>query len=283
MATNWIIFKSIIVFTLYISFQLIQPFLPVYTWCVSGFLYYLVAVQTMHEISHGILSQCWWYFLATVGIGGVDWQAKHLKHHKETNDETDPELMVSSVFRLHQSQKLEWYHAWQHIYAWILYCFLHFSIWKDMIIGTPNPWRGARYSKKSNSYRRYVFLFLHVVWPWIVTGYYYSFVYELLAWIIPSLLITVCFQTSHVMEIILVSNCGQWDSVAWCPNSVLVTEITGGLNLQPYHHKYPHLPHSMLPYMRKGKLAPEVDTFTEAIVQHYRALKLLGSTNKKFN
>lgn len=279
--TLWIFFKSIIAYTFYITAQLAQPFLPIYLWWMSGMFYYLVAVQAMHEVAHGTLSNHWWTLLANVGIGGINWQAKHLKHHRETNYLTDPEVNVSSLFRLHPTQVRKWYHRWQHLYAWPIYSLLHLSIWTDAILGTPNPWRGASYpnEQKTKLIRPMLFTFLHVVWPYYITGCWYAFVYELIMWTGPSLLVTICFQASHVMETILTQDCGQWDAVAWCADNTWVTELTGGLNLQPYHHKYPSLPHSMLPAVRSRSVerAPEVVTFADAIREHYQALKILGN------
>lgn len=280
-AKTWIEIKSVFVCASYILVQIMQPWAPVYLYWVSGVLYYLVAVQTMHEVSHHVMSQQWWLLLSNLGIGSLGWQSKHLKHHRETNHDSDPEVNVSFMFRLHGGQKLRWYHRYQHIYCWALYGLLHLSIWYDNIIGVPHPWRGAYYTVEKPSvryFRKALFIWLHVGWPWMVTGNPFVFLYELIAWIIPSLWITICFQASHVMHTILYTDT-EWDAMAWCADNVWVTEITGGLNLQPYHHRYPSVSHTLLPRLREvtdsKDRAPET-TFIGAIKEHYLAMKLLG-------
>jgi len=235
----------------------------------------------MHEVSHNVLTQNYWFVLPLLGLGGASWQAKHLKHHRVTNQPHDPELIVSPLFRLHPKQELCCYHRYQHVYAWPLYSLLHFSLWKDILCGVSNPWRGASYHEPPflvKFIRASCFLWLHVVWPWQMTGSWHLFLYEWLFWTLPSLWITICFQASHVMASVI-QNQTTWDSMAWCADSVWVTEITGGLNLQPYHHKYPYMPHTSLLAIRDA--TPVKDraletTFLGAVKEHYLALKLLG-------
>ena len=252
------------------------------------------------------------YVLNLVGGFCATWKIQHNRlHHSFTNIEGhDEDIDPGPLMRLSPHAKRYKYHRFQYIYGWFLYGLMTL-IW----ITTKDFQQLKRYKdsgllgKRKNHYPRllakliaikvFYYIFLLVI-PIIVlpTPWYITAISFVSMHFIAGLILACVFQLAHVMpdlEYPLPDDTGtvenNWAIHQLCtttnfaPNNKLLSWYVGGLNYQVEHHIFPNICH--VHYKHISKIVKEtaaefelpyfsVETFSEAIGNHVKMLKILG-------
>jgi fatty acid desaturase len=110
--------------TISLAIVLQNPYLPIVTGLLEAKLG-LIA----HEASHGAAPK-WLGWLYDAAMGSKSqWIAKHNKqHHIVTNTLKDPDIQLAPLMRIHPSQPHYWFHKYQHIYQFPLFCAIPFGL-----------------------------------------------------------------------------------------------------------------------------------------------------------
>lgn len=247
-------------------------------------------------------------------LGGypVTWQHQHnTLHHGFTNiDGYDEDISGAGFMRFSPNIPLKKHHKFQYVYAWFFYGLMTIS-WT-----TTKDFKQLRQYKKDNiplsnttSYKQMfielivskvlyymIFLLLPIIllpfsWYWVVLGY-------LVMHFICGFLLTVIFQTAHVMpssEYPTPGDDGKLEN-SWAihqllntsnfsPKSRVFSWFIGGLNYQIEHHLFPYVSH--VHYKKLSKLVKSTaekyqlpyyvkQNFLLAVYSHFKMLKLLG-------
>lgn len=247
-------------------------------------------------------------------LGGFpqNWRYQHnTLHHGYTNIEGhDEDIGPPGILRFSPHRPLKKMHRHQHIYAWFFYGLMTIS-WisvKDFKRLKKYKESGIKISKRkydkllielviSKIVYYLVFLVLPlltipVAWYWVVTGF-------MLMHFTSGLVLSSIFQTAHVVptseypvpdgEGELENNWAVHQLYTTCdyaPSSKIFSWMVGGLNYQIEHHLFPNISH--IHYKDISKIvkakAKQYDlpyhvnpTFAEAVWQHIKMLKLLGT------
>lgn len=241
-----------------------------------------------------------------LGLSYINWVKNHvIGHHIHCNiNDLDPDLNASPI-RLCDSQKYKWYHKYQNVYAYMLYCFLHTTIFVNDLVSLKSMMLTK--FKIVNCVGKIIHVSLFLTLPMYVLDninictilYYYS-----ISHIIGSFFISLVFQISHV------SNENKFDlnqdfatnqietthDYSVCSN--WVTMLTGGLNFQVIHHLLPNV--SQIYYLelydmvnqicnKHGKNYTKSGTIIGALRNHFLQIYEmsryvpLSSENKKMN
>ena len=108
----------------------------------------LIGTCLMHDANHGAYSKSTWinkiggWGMDFIGSCGFVWEFQHVNgHHAYTNlmidnplhIENDPDVFSSYPFiRMHPTNKLKWYHKYQHIYCFFVFAFFTMlKVFKD--------------------------------------------------------------------------------------------------------------------------------------------------------
>jgi linoleoyl-CoA desaturase len=247
-------------------------------------------------------------------LGGFppNWRYQHnTLHHGFTNiDGHDEDIAPPEILRFSPHQPLKKVHRFQHIYAWFFYSLMTISwiIIKDFRRLQKYRTMGVRldgkqqYNKmlKSLIIAKIVYYIIFLVvplltvpvsWYWIVAGF-------LLMHFVGGLVLSSIFQTAHVVPSStypVPDGNGELDNnwmahqlyttCNYSPNSRIFSWFIGGLNYQIEHHLFPNISHvhyKNISSIVKAK-AKEYGfpyhvnkTFTSAVWQHIKMLKLLG-------
>ena len=270
-----------------------------------------IGFNVQHDGSHGSYStrpgvnRLMARTLDLLGGSSFVWQRKHnVLHHTWPNVEgVDDDIDTGSLARLSPGQPRRFYHRFQHLYMWPLYCFLAvkwqlFDDFATVVMGRmsgrtfPRP-RGVELVVLLGG--KLVFfglafglpLLLHPAWT--VVGVY------LLVSAVAGLTLSVVFQLAHcVPEAETGPKLGTWaarqvqSSVDFARDSRLLNWYVGGLNLQIEHHLFPQVSHPHYAAMAKVVEATSREfgvrytahpTFSAAVAAHYRQLRTLGSSD----
>ncbi len=277
-----------------------------------------VGMVIMHDSLHGsfsenrILNKLMGYSINLLGSSASLWKIQHnILHHTYTNVEgADDDINVPGVLRFSPSQKLYWFHKYQHLYVWPFYCLMtiSWSTFKDFV-------KISRYSKlgfikdqkevtseivKNIAIKVFFYSFTLIV-PMIVASqpFWVVFLAYLSMHFVTGLTLSVIFQIAHVMptsEFPLPDENGKLEN-AWAahqlytttnfaPKNKVLSWLIGGLNYQIEHHLLPNISH-----VHYSKISPIVEetakefglpynvkkTFGTAVIDHARMLKLLGN------
>jgi len=267
-----------------------------------------IGFNVQHDGSHGsystspALNRLMARALDLLGGSSFVWQRKHnVLHHTWPNVEgADDDIDAGALARLSPAQPRRFYHRFQHLYMWPLYCFLavKWQIVDDFATVVRGRMSGRPFPRPRGS-ELFVFLggklvffglafglplLLHPVWS--VVGIY------LLVAAVAGITLSVVFQLAHcVPEAETGPDLGSWaarqveSSVDFARESRLLNWYVGGLNLQIEHHLFPQISHP-----HYARLAPIVEatcrefgvrytahpTFGAAVAAHYRQLRELG-------
>jgi linoleoyl-CoA desaturase len=232
----------------------------------------------------------------------------HLHHSAPNVVGRDHDIELAPFARMAPSQRRRSWHAFQHLYIWVVYAFTTAAIIigdvvgiiEDSISGDRHGNRPALRDYLVMAGSKSLFVVAMVAVPiWIHS--WLSVLFGVLAVLaISGLVLGVVFQLAHVVS--EADFCSvdersearwhEWQvlaSVDFCqgrgPVSRMVTWYCGGLNYQTEHHLFPALPHPAYP-----DIAPIVaDTCAEygipyrvqptlraAVRSHYQHLRLLG-------
>lgn len=247
-----------------------------------------------------------------LGANGYIWKITHnIIHHTYTNIQGhDEDLEVSELIRLSPHTPHKPIHKYQHIIAFIAYSLatVFWVVAKDFIYFFKK--RLGPYENKKHPAKEWAIL--------IVTKlayYIYAIVLPLMIlpitwqeWLIgfltlhltAGLILGVIFQLAHVVEETEhpVPNEEMTIENHWLVHEMLTTSnfarknkilswYIGGLNYQIEHHLFPHVCSIHYPEIshiveetanKYGIPYKQHETFTEAVVSHYRTLKKFGNS-----
>lgn len=136
--------------SLYYMVALRSPLLAV----IHGLLRALMVVRSTHAASHFSFSRSptvnrWVYRIGTVMIGlwsPTVWDLQHVvAHHIYTNEwpyDSDSAFPLKSIF---PNQRRLWFHKYQHIYMWLVYCltipFVMLNSLRETVLGHQMLWK----------------------------------------------------------------------------------------------------------------------------------------------
>jgi linoleoyl-CoA desaturase len=250
--------------------------------------------------------------LSIHAIGGSSkrWIEGHVyRHHAAPNVVgKDSDVDLAPFARLAPAQRHRWWHAFQHLYLWVIYAFTTASIIIGDVVATVQESIAGDRKGKSPTFGDYavllgskglfavavlvVPLLLH---PWWVVALGAGVVLGISGW-----LLGIVFQLAHVVDEADFCATSDRAKVRWHEWQVLAsvdfihgrgavarvfTWYAGGLNFQTEHHLFPGLPHTVYP-----TIAPIVaqtceefgiryqvqPTLRAAIRSHYRHVRELG-------
>jgi linoleoyl-CoA desaturase len=252
------------------------------------------------------------YSLNIIGGDSEIWRCQHnVLHHTYTNiTGADEDINPPPILRFSPHEKKSWFHKFQHIYAWFFYGLLTLSwiVIKDFKLAVKYKKMGVlgdhvTLTRKLITivlwkmfYIGYVLIIPLYVSPaptWVVvTGFF-------LMNIVASVWLSLIFQAAHVMptsEYPLPDSEGKLDTnwavhqltttANFAPKSNFLFWIIGGLNYQVEHHLFSHISH--IHYRELAKIVESTakeygipyfsqPTFRDAIVEHVKMLKTLGT------
>lgn len=287
-------------------------------WVVIGLGQAGVGMGIMHDSIHRSFSKNQTInkiFGATMYlVGGFpsNWEYQHnTLHHGFTNiDGYDEDIDPGKIIRLSPHKPLLKAHKYQHIYAWFLYTLMTFS-WvttKDFkqLLRYKNmgvPLSGKRtYSQQMAiliiSKVIYYGIFMFIPMFLFPFAWYWAFVFFMLMHLTSGFILTVVFQTAHVVPTSEYPMPDENDTIEnnWAVHQLLTTSdfapknpilswFIGGLNYQVEHHLFPNISH--VHYPRISKFVKEVTQkynlpyhvqpgFIRAVYEHGKMLKRLG-------
>mmetsp|Transcript_19609 Transcript_19609/g.25846 ORF Transcript_19609/g.25846 Transcript_19609/m.25846 type:complete len:447 (+) Transcript_19609:104-1444(+) len=139
-APSWVHWRTFLILTCTFSFD--------FSWCYYGptllktfllaFCMALVGLNIQHDANHGAFSKKPWinkvlgYTQDYIGGSRMLWIRQHVVgHHPNTShEEFDPDVISGLPIMILHSKfftERKWFHALQHVYVWILLCFLALS------------------------------------------------------------------------------------------------------------------------------------------------------------
>ena len=279
---------------------------------VSGLL---LAFNVSHDALHETFSKNkkvnhWLYHLSfnIQGTNAYLWKIRHtVSHHVFPNvDGCDADIDENPLVRLSPQHPLRRYQAFQHLYAFFVYCFytLHWFFFKDPLYLLKKKTGNREYKNHSPKewllffFWKFTYLFILLVLP-VMLGY-------------PLNEVLFCFFILHVINSLLFIHfliathlCLETQfpdtdengflpydyythqlatSLDYSPTSKVYNWFLGGFNAHAAHHLYPKMPHTIYPEISRiiEKKAEEFKvpynklTLPGAIRSHYRYLKLMG-------
>lgn len=251
------------------------------------------------------------YSLNAIGGNALNWKIQHnVFHHTYTNIVThDEDIRPRVILRLSPHSPHYGLHKFQHIYAWFLYGLMTISwlLVKDfaqfasyqstgMLKKHVNPvmgWTGLILSKIF--YYGFIMVLPAIFTPFSIWQTILGF---MVMQYVAGFILAIIFQPAHVMDVTEypVSDDGltienNWNihqmqtTCNFARKSKLFSWLVGGLNYQVEHHLFPNICHvhykNLSPIVKQTAEEFNVpyhtmDTFTEALVRHGRALKKFG-------
>lgn len=278
-----------------------------------------IGFNIMHDGAHGSYSQntvinnIMSHTLNVLG-GYVDfWKQKHnVNHHTFTNIEGhDDDIDIKPFIRTHQGQRFFWFHKYQHIYGWFLYCTTYlFWIYRQDFkkyfsgkIADNTKIKPFQFKDHLVFWGSKVFhVFLFIVVPIFVHGFVSTIIGYLIMASVTGFVIAIVFQLAHLVEDIqlqtpdsdsqmhLVENDWAIHQIATTVNfgtgSKVLSWLLGGLNFQVEHHLFPKISHIHYPAINKIVKDTcnefqvgyrEFPTMWKALVSHYKHLEYVGN------
>jgi linoleoyl-CoA desaturase len=282
-----LVWKTVFMFSLYLMpyilmiSGIIDSFAGVLAcWIVIGMGKAGVGMAIMHDANHGTYSKNQnvnqWLGKTLYMLGGfpLNWQYQHnTMHHGYTNIEgQDEDIATGSYLRISPHRPLLKVHRYQYLYAWFLY-----GLMTLMWVTTKDFNQLNRYRKEgvslsgSKSYAQlfrilfaskvlYYLAFLLVPMLVLPFAWYWTPVFFLTMHFVCGFILTVIFQTAHVVptsEYPLPGENGTMEN-NWAVHQVLTTSdfapsnrvlswLIGGLNYQVEHHLFPNISHVHYP------------------------------------
>jgi linoleoyl-CoA desaturase len=253
-----------------------------------------------------------WFTVSTQDI----WTITHnISHH--TFVFTPDDIQTNYGWKRTQpwiKQKNPGLQRYQHYYIWILYCFGAF-VWisQDLFesiselfitrrnrIGLPSP----IITRITNVVVCVFSLFTSTFLPYFYHDAGWATLLAVTSTIITSVLVVFQIVVNHEEEVVMepLRTTEYPDKIDWglhqlntsvnfAPTSNFWIQIGGGLNLQVEHHLFPSIHYFHYPAIREivkqvvkeqGLKYHEFDTMWDAIVNHYKGVKLGASADKDF-
>ncbi|MBA3827486.1 MAG: acyl-CoA desaturase [Taibaiella sp.] len=247
-----------------------------------------------------------------IGAYDVTWRIQHnVLHHTYTNiDGLDQDIDTGVLMRISPNVKRYKVHRFQHIYGWMLYCFLTLQ-WvtiKDFLLLYDYDKNGLLRKEKTSLRKGMVELTLYklfyfgyiLVLPILYSGmpWWYVVIGFMILHFTAGFLLSSIFQLAHVMETsdYAMPNDDRKMENNWAVHQLQNTcnfgqgsrffsWFVGGLNQQIEHHLFPHICHVHYPKLaaivrtaalENGLPYQEHRTFFNAMRAHGKTLKELG-------
>lgn len=272
-----------------------------------------IGFNLIHDALHGAYSSHKWinstigYLFDLNGTSSLIWKVSHNQHHHVYTNIPghDDDINKAILLRLNPSDKIYWFHRYQHIYALFLYSLIGFN-W---IFYSDFAWFVKEYRNRNIKFKdlflfltfKALNLFLFLIFPLIylsVPWWYVILGYTSMQ-VCAGVLIAIVFQLAHIVEKVKYF---EPDSQGYVENnwvvhellttsnfatkSKLLTTLIGGLNFQIEHHLFPQISH--VHYFEISKILKEATqeyglpyneqpTFLAAICSHFRTLKNLAT------
>lgn len=289
-----------------------------------GWMCALIGLVNNHDSSHCAVTHhpTLWRVIGHIhdflnGASFYVWIYQHtLGHHPYTNiDGLDPDIVTTDdhpdIRRIKWTQKWVPRYVYQHVYVPLVYCLLGlktriqdvtilFFIKKNGIIRM-NPPSGSQLTVFLAG--KLFFLIYRVVIPCLVLPVWKVVVLFIIADMIASYWLALCFQASHVVSEVDWVEPGKDGKMTqdWAELQIQTTQdyatdswffnvFTGALNHQTTHHLFPGVSQiyypAITPIVREtckefGVRYNYKDTFTQALGAHIGHLKRLGQQQKE--
>jgi linoleoyl-CoA desaturase len=321
-ANSFMIFKTIFFLSLAVALYLviITSILPLLIQLgaaiLLGMTMAFIGFNICHDALHGAYSsnqkinKALGFVFNVIGANTYMWNLTHNKvHHSYTNivDHDEDIEIAPGLIRVHEKDKANKLHRYQHIYAFFLYSLTTLSWFfrKDYVkffkkdIGDSH----VNQHPKAEYYKLFlykgIYYFLFIVLPLLVMSLsWWQFLIGFVAMhLAEGLVLGLVFQLAHVVEdteIKEVENNAMDDAWAvhqlkttanFAPTSRLANFLCGGLNLQVEHHLFPKICH--VHYKRLSGIVRQTAlefnlpyhvnrSFFSALRSHYLFLKRLS-------
>lgn len=243
-----------------------------------------------------------------VGADANRWLYRHnTLHHSSPNVVgLDSDINLGPLARLAPFQRRYFWHRYQHIYLWPLYCFTVLEIMFNDVATLVGASRHARSSRARFSeatiaiLTKLVFgavmlglpMLTHPVWVVVVGAF--------AVMLAVGFLLGVTFQSAHIVEGAEFAAAGSRPPYQWHewqvrssldfshgsgPLSRLFRWYTGGLDHQTEHHLFPRVPHTAYPVIAPvvSAICAQYDiprhiqpSFHAAVASHFRHIRAMG-------
>ncbi len=287
-------------------------------WVLMGFGAAGIGLAVMHDANHKAYSgnksvnRILGYLLNLIGGHAATWEIQHnIKHHGYTNiDGYDEDIDAGKLLRFSPNEPFYRIHRFQHIYAWLLYCFMTLK-W----VTTKDFMQMFRYRKEGYLPGSRLLFTRKIVFLSISKMLYYGYLLVIpilllpISWwmvllfflvmqFITGFLLTIIFQTAHVMPTSKFPVPDQGNTIRnnwalhqlatttnYAPDGKVFSWLIGGLNYQIEHHLFPNICHvhyrNLSTIVRETALAFKVQynsqpSFVTALVSHGKMLRQLG-------
>jgi linoleoyl-CoA desaturase len=282
---------------------------------LSGVLTASIGFNVMHDGAHGSFSNHSWLnkmaasSLDFLGASSFMWNVKHnVIHHAYTNiDGIDDDINARPFLRLCDTQKRYRIHRYQHIYFWLLYCFLYlfwvfFADYKKYF----SHKIGSVHLQKFKLRDHIFFWSFKVLYGFLFIGmpvYFCGFIPWLIGFLINAavagFLLSIVFQLAHTVDETSFPVPLQpfnkiedeWalhqlkTTANFATKNKFISWWLGGLNFQVEHHLFPKISHIHYPAIcnivsqtcnRLGAPYIEHRKTSSAIASHIFYLKKMG-------
>ncbi len=232
----------------------------------------------------------------------------HLHHSSPNVVGKDFDIELAPFARLAPAQQHRRWHAYQHLYVWLVYAFTSGSIIIGDVVNTVQETIGGARKGKGPTVADHLgmlgskglFVLAMVVVPLLLHPWWIVLLGSVFVLAVSGFLLGVVFQLAHVVEEADFAEVSdrpkmrwhEWQvrsSVDFCHgNGIVARGITwyaGGLNYQTEHHLLPSLPHTVYPIISPivadtcaefGIRYHVQPTLKTAVRSHYRHLRRLG-------
>lgn len=322
-AGHSMILKSVLLFGIYVTIYLLiilggisNLFLLFFFWILLGFGQSFIGMSIMHDEVHGAYTKNRFvhYLLQipiiAIGVEPKIWSIEHnVIHHTYPNVEgIDQDIHPRYLFRFTEHQPKKWYHAYQHIYATLVYGLLIIE-WltvKDFLkvinyhrMGFFKSWVETVSVTLTILLKKLIFYFLFLYMPiqllpfdtLLVVAMFFTML------VTAGITMSIVFQLAHVVSRCHTESDGSrlpdknWHvhqletTCNFAHGNKFVSYFIGGLNYQIEHHLFPNVCHVHYPAISGivkqtayefGVPYHYENTFWGAIKAHYGYLKQLG-------
>jgi len=286
-----------------------------------GFWHSHFGITISHDGNHGSFSKT--PFLNQLAVRAIDimggssivWVHQHnIGHHPNSNrqgdschsegDQDDPDTRTGTpIIRMVPTMPYLWYHRWQHIYIWFLFC----AVTTKWFYGDIKAFSRKKYvniefydTKPSDLVFLAFTKLLYITYVFIIPMYFHPISRALILVFLFSAMTSynfvAMFSVNHLTENAFYPS----DNIVnrdWAQLQVLTTSnfavgsalwtwLSGGLNYQIEHHLFPYICHVYLP-----EISPIIQqtlqeynlpytnfpTFVDAFTSHYQHLKGLSN------
>jgi linoleoyl-CoA desaturase len=282
---------------------------------LMGLSVLLTAFNVSHDAAHGVAvkSKFWNKILFQIsfnlqGNNAYIWGKNHTEsHHLYTNIEgSDIDVLNNPLFRMTESQPLQWYHPYQWLYApflYLLYSLNWFFLRETLMIFNYSSRTIKIHIPNIEVIKLILFKLFYigymVLLPMLVLPFewYHILGAFLLNHLMVSLIFVGVLGVSHVSDYVshpVADKDGRlgmsWAKLQMCtsvdynPDSVFFNWTLGGFNAHALHHLLPNICHvhylRILPILREtaqkyGITYMEM-SYKKSLIAHFRFLKKMG-------